>query len=89
MAGPNRADEFGPLIPKTQPLWNAKERRLVDDLMELQGLSERALVRQAVRVYQTVILAGEQGLTMGFYDAQGKRVEYPDRGSKLPPDGGN
>ncbi len=74
---------------ETKPLWSEKERRLVDELMALQGLSEWALTRQAMRVYQTVVLAGEQGLTMGFYNAEGKRVEYPDLGSKLPPDGGN
>jgi hypothetical protein len=66
-----------------------KEKVGVAELKEMQGLSSEAVLRQGLRLYQIVTRAAHAGLTMGFYDASGERVEYPDMGSKLPPDGGN
>lgn len=37
------------------PLWNNRERPMVDALMKERGLSEHALIRQAIRYYASVV----------------------------------
>lgn len=54
--------------------WSDVEKEAIEKLADEQEMTERSIIRQAVRLYQHVHMHGKAGLQMGFYDTEGKRV---------------
>ncbi len=55
-------------------MWNEAEKEAIAKMADEQGMTEQSIIRQAVRLYQSVHMHGKAGLEMGFYNSHGHRV---------------